>query len=280
MACIADLRQARGQHFGDFLEFGVQVLLVLQVAVRAAQRREAAGFIVLDREQRALRGVEQRLGMRQPRVLGVEFFPLVIARRQFVDFADLPLQALAFALQAVLGGNRMLQRLVRSAPDAPEIAQRLGLQAGVGVQQFARRVGAGEALPGVLAVDVEQLFAHGAQLRGSGRRAVDPGAAAALRIDHAAQQQAVFKREAALLQPGLEARRAFELGADIGLGRAFAHHAGIGARAQGELHGVDQNGFARAGLAGQRREAAMQVEVQRLDDDEVAQGDAFERHIS
>ena len=41
----------------------------------------------------------------------------------------------------------------------------------------------------VLAVQIDQLLAHRFELRERRRRAVDPGAAAALRIEHAAQQQ-------------------------------------------------------------------------------------------
>jgi hypothetical protein len=57
------------------------------------------------------------------------------------------------------------------------------------------------------------------------------------------------------------AGRQVELGAQSARG-AFAHHAGIGARAQHQLQRVDQDGLAGAGLAGQHGEAGMQVQLQ------------------
>ncbi len=68
-----------------------------------------------------------------------------------------------------------------------------------------------------------------------------------------------------------------KLSGDVGLARPFAHHAGIGTRAQGQLQGVDQNGFASARLAGQSGEAgACKSKSSCLHDDEIAQRDAFE----
>jgi hypothetical protein len=61
--------------------------------------------------------------------------------------------------------------------------------------------------------------------------------------------------EAGLVQPGGRAGRGVELGADLGARRAFAHHAGVAAVAQRQLQRVDQDGLARAGLAGQHGEA-------------------------
>jgi hypothetical protein len=54
-------------------------------------------------------------------------------------------------------------------------------------------------------------------------------------------------------QPG--AARAVELGGDLAARRAFAHHAGVGARAQHQLQRVDQDGLAGAGFAGEHGEA-------------------------
>ena len=99
-----------------------------------------------------------------------------------------------------------------------------------------------------------------------------------MRIDGAAQQQRVACVEAGLLQPGRERRRQVEFGADLGALRAFAHHGGLGARAECQLQRVDQDGFARARLAGEDGEAVAQVELQLADDDEVAQRDAFQAH--
>ncbi len=72
----------------------------------------------LQRIDGGLHRVAQGLGIRQAPVLGIEFVPLVGAGRELVDFADLPGQALAFALQAVLGIARFQQCLLRPGATA------------------------------------------------------------------------------------------------------------------------------------------------------------------
>jgi hypothetical protein len=212
-------------------------------------------------------------------VLGVEVVPFIGLGRQLVEFGNLPLQPLALALQAVLGRLRVLQRLPGLAPAGPAGLDFAAVNACIGIQQGTGRIGPREALPGMLAMDVDELLAQGAQLRGRGRRAVDPCAAAALDVHRAPQQQAtVFAGQACGLQPGADLCAAVELHADVGLGAALAHHVGIGAGAQGQLQGIDQDGFAGAGLPGQHGEARLPVQVQGLHDHEVAQHDALERH--
>jgi hypothetical protein len=128
----------------------------------------------------------------------------------------------------------------------------------------------------VLAVDVDQALAQLAQLADGGRAAVDPGAALALGVDTAAQQQRSFAVivEAGLGQPGGQRPWAVELGGDLGARRALAHHAGVGAVAERELQRVDQDGLAGARLAGQRGEAGLQLQLECRHDDDVAQRQA------
>jgi hypothetical protein len=78
-------------------------------------------------------------------------------------------------------------------------------------------------------------------------------------------------RELVLFEPAGGRRREREVGADVGLGRAFAHHAGVAAPAQRQLQRIDQDRLAGAGLAGEDREAG-ELEFDRVDDDEVADG--------
>ena len=61
--------------------------------------------------------------------------------------------------------------------------------------------------------------------------------------------------EAAVVEPAGQRRGRIELGGNLGPARAFAHHADIAPAAQRELQRVDQDRLARAGLAGQHREA-------------------------
>ncbi len=128
-------------------------------------------------------------------------------------------------------------------------------------------------------MNVEQVLAEVAHLGGGCGAAIDPGAALALRIDRAAQQQGVREVEARVVQPVVQAGRIVELGAHVGAAGAFAHHAGIGTRAQRQLQRTDQNGLAGSGLSREDRETVGQIELELMHDDEVAQGQAFECHF-
>ena len=135
----------------------------------------------------------------------------------------------------------------------------------------------------MLAVDIDQLLAGLAQLRHGGAAAVDPGAALSLRIDGAAHEQrpgiAGIGIEAGFGQPGHEGRRQIELGRDLGPRRAFAHHAGIAAAAEGELQGIDEDRFAGPGLAGEHGQAGREIELEGVDDDEIANGKAQQHRL-
>ena len=104
-------------------------------------------------------------------------------------------------------------------------------------------------------MDVEQVFADVAQLLCGGRAAVDPGAAFAAQVHAAAQQQAVAGVKTGLGQISGQAFGAVKFGADFGARCAFADQAYVGARASYKLQGVNQNGFARARLAGEHGKA-------------------------
>ena len=215
--------------------------------------------------------------MGQPGVLGVQLAPLVLARVQAVQLAHLPLQALALLVQGVALAPCLLQRLQGLAPVAPGRGQGCKIQPGLSIQQRAHGGRPRQALPGVLAVDLHQVLASLAQLAHGGAAAVDPGPALALGVDGAPQQQgAAGGVEAGFLHPARQGVGQVELGGDFRARRAFAHQARIAAAAQGQLQGVDEDGLAGAGFARQHREARADVQVQRLDDDEILQGDALE----
>ena len=129
------------------------------------------------------RGVEQRLAVREAAVLGVELGPFVGAGRELVDLADLPGEPLALALEVALLRARGGERLRRRAPRRPARGERRGVDPRVRVEQGAHRGRARQALPGVLAVDVDQVVGRLAQLRDRRGAAVDPRAALALRVD-------------------------------------------------------------------------------------------------
>ena len=155
--------------------------------------------------------------------------------RQLVEFADLPFEPLAFQ-QHILGVGLEFQPLpCQRLPHLVGGRHRLGVaeQAGLTVQQGALRLGFQQGLMRMLAVDIDQHLAQLAQLRGGGGDAVDEGLGAASIVDHPAQQHpALVAREFIGRQPVAGRAVGGELGADIGLAGAVAHHAGIAAPAQ------------------------------------------------
>jgi len=198
-----------------------------------------------------------------------------------VAIADAPPTVEAALAQARAAQHSLAQERERLLPLLPVGGQWGGVGAGVGVQQGAHGGGPGQALPGMLAVDVDQVVGQLAQLAHGGRRAIDPGAAFAGGVDGAAQQHGVaFAFEAVVLQPGQGGAGGGEFGADLAALLAFAHPDRLAARAQHELQRVDQDGFAGAGFPRQRGEAGGQVQLQRGHDDEVAQAQVAQRHGS
>jgi hypothetical protein len=250
------------RYFAERAELGFDVLAVLQQGHGARERREGAAVVVFERLACALRRIDQGLGIGNACVVGRKLLPLAFGGGQLHHLGDLPLQPLAFALQRILRRARMVERGERLPPALPGRVQRVGANAGVGVEQAAHGLGARQALPRVLAVDVEQAVAELPQLGGRGRAAVDPAAAAALQVDRAAQQQRVAGFEPAFVEPGCEGRVSVELGADVEPLGAFAHRARVGTVAERQLKRIDQYRFARAGFAGQDREACRKIEFE------------------
>ena len=132
-------------------------------------------------------------------------------------------------------------------------------RARVAVERAALHRGVEQRLVGVLAVEVDERAADLGELARGGEAAVDVGAAAAV-----AGQDA---REHGLLA----GRRVDEAPFDPGFGRAVAHERGVGAAADEQLHRFDDEGLARAGLAGDRGHPGRGVEhqVQVGDDPEI-----------
>ena len=219
--------------------------------------------------------------MGQSGVLGVELRPLVGLGRQGVQLGQQPLQALAFAPHRLLVGVRARQCSPGIAPAGPGRLQRGVVDTGLRIEQCAHGRWPGQALPGVLPVDLDEVIGQLAQLRHRGHTTVDPGPAAPLRIDHAAQHQAfVATVEARLRQPGLHRGRQVEIGHHLGAGCAFPHGAGVGTTAQRQLQGIDQDGLARAGLACEHGEAGAELDLERPHDRVVLQHQAPEHCVA
>ena len=67
-----------------------------------------------------------------------------------------------------------------------------------------------------------------------------------------------------------------ELRDDVGALATGAHHARIAAFAQRQRQCVNQDGLARSGFAGKRGEAGQEIELEGIDDDEIANNEVLE----
>ena len=122
----------------------------------------------------------------------------------------------------------------------PVSGKLLGRHASVRVQQPAHRIGARQALPGMLAVNIDQLTGNVLQLGRRSRTAIDPGPAFPLQVDGAAQEQAITGFKTGFAEPVREARGAVEFCADFAAVCTFSNDTGVRATAQRELKCIDQ----------------------------------------
>ncbi len=123
-----------------------------------------------------------------------------------------------------------------------------------------------------LPVHVDEQFAERAQRLHRDDLAVEVGATAAVRADDAAQLAFAFVLDRLLREPrerGAIARHG-KGRAHFGAFGAVTHGPAVRAPAHGEQQRIDEDRLARAGLAGERGEAAGELQFDGLDDREVA----------
>ena len=132
--------------------------------------------------------------------------------------------------------------------------------------------GIGETALLVLPVHGEQERRQALQRADRDRGIVDPGARAPLRAHLATDDELVRRRHSELPEQGSRRwrLRLVEASLDEQLVAAAAHRLGIGALAGEQLQRLHEQRLARAGLTGERGEPRRQVEVQRVDDPEIA----------
>ncbi len=130
----------------------------------------------------------------------------------------------------------------------------------------------------MLAMYFHQLLPDGAQPLRADRLIIDEGAGATVDGLNAPQHQiplgieTKFARGAARRMVGRE----FEDGGHLPLRLACAHQRGVAAPAERQHEGVEENRFSRAGLAGKRRQPALELKVKSVDQHNVANGEADE----
>ena len=119
MHCVFHLRQAACQDLRHRLENRFQMFLLLEPAQRRIKCAARVDLIGLQDVYRALHCIQQGLRVGQPAVVGIDLLPFAGLRRQFFELANLPTQPFAFALQRILGRERVGKQLTGQPPRLP-----------------------------------------------------------------------------------------------------------------------------------------------------------------
>ncbi len=124
----------------------------------------------------------------------------------------------------------------------------------------------------MLAVDVQQQFPERFELLHRYGIAVDECAGAPVCRDDSTQQAGVVLVQGLVLEPvtDLLQRRDIEFGAEFGAPGAAANELAAAALAKHEAHGIDENRLAGPGLAGENGHAGLELDLDLVDDGEVA----------
>jgi hypothetical protein len=205
---------------------------------------------------------------------GRQLGPFVLARREPLQLGYAVLQLGALRLARLVALFRLQGDFLQAPPVAESVrgVARERLAAGMGIEQLALRGGAQQRLVRMLPVDVHEQLARLPELRQRGGVPVDEAAGAPGAVEAAAQdQQPRVAGQVALFQPRqkLGAGVHLELGGELGALAALPDQARVAAPAHQQLDGVDQQGLAGAGFAGEDGEAAGELERGALDDDQV-----------
>ena len=263
--------------------------------VVAGERRQPLGELREPHRQRVVavgqqalagrRGLEQRARVAEARLRGGELGPLAVAHRERGELALPCGEVFALGRRGFGGVRRRIAMLDRGAPRAPLRGNfpRERDEAAECVEERALFLGVLERLVRVLTVQVDQLLAQRAELRKRHRVAVDEGPRAALRVEHAAHQHfAVLVGERVLGEPGARVRRVgdVERGRELrplGAGPDLPHFEAV---AEQEPERVEEDRLARTGFAGEHGEPGIELEVERVDEHEVADRQVAEHRAS
>ena len=158
----------------------------------------------------------------------------------------------------------------------------LRLQSAMHVEKVAMRRRIDERAVVMLSVDLDQRAGdHAQRLRADGL-IVDEGARAPVRHLHAPQHEIavdVDRLFVRYLSRHMIGRRV-EHSRHLPLRLAAAHQRAVAARAEGEREGVEQDRFAGARLAGEHGQAAGELDVQPIDENDVADGEGNEHAVT
>ena len=271
---FADLDAGAAEHLADRRKRSVELRELFHRAQRVSdQAIRIAVVLVVEPGERRADALGQSAAVLQPGSFAREFLDLAILQRKRVEFIELKSQQVEARSAIRLSGQQRLDALCQRPPldvvrrhDGAVVQQSAEM-----IEQIALHVPAAQRLVEVLAMNVEQQLAERLELGHGHRVAVDEGPRPAIGINNAPEQAVAFEIEGLFLQPTADGGqgRDVELRCELGTHGAIADELGAAALAKHESKGVDENGLARAGLAGQHGHALGEFEVDAIDDREI-----------
>ena len=190
--------------------------------------------------------------------------------------------------QQVLVGLRGLHPLARGgkpllggAPLGPRACNRARIGTRVAVEEQAVAARVGKPAIVMLAVELDQRRGDIAQQRDPDRLVVDEGLAAPVGLERAPDDQrlAGLEFDIGFVERGVHRWREqgeFEGGGHARLVFSGTHQPAVGAVAEHQPERVEQDRLARPGFAGEHAEPAAKIEVECLDQHDIADGQAGE----
>ncbi len=183
-------------------------------------------------------------------------------------------QPVGLALGTLHLGAVARDLLLGIAADCPQPGDLggFGLQAPIGVQQQPVGGGIDKGAVVMLAVDFDQRAADAAQHLDRHRLVVEEGAGAAVGKLDPAKDQFLVGRNVVRLEDGPRrvTCRHVERGSHLALLGALAHETRIATRTKRKCKGIEQDRFSGASLAGQHRQAGGKIDIEAINQDDVA----------
>ena len=189
-------------------------------------------------------------------------------------------QPFGLALHALHLGALRCQRALAAAQLVPEELDRLrlGIKAPEGVEQRPMGGGVDQGALVMLPMDLDQRGAQKPQGLDADGLVIDEGARAAVRELHAAQDQLIVGLDVVCRRQSAHrvGARQVEGGGHLPFLGTVAHQRNVAAGAERQRKGIEQDGFAGAGLAGQHGQAGRDIEIEPIDQNDVADREAGE----
>ena len=160
--------------------------------------------------------------------------------------------------------------------------RRLGVEAAEGVEKRAVHMRIDHGAVIMLAVDLDQRRAELAQERDRDRLVVDEGAAAAIAALDAAEDEVALRLDAAVGEKAAGGMVGAEVedGGDVALLGAVADERAVAAATKGEGKRIEEDRLAGAGLAGEHGQAAGEIDVEAIDEDDVTDREGDEHGLT